>query len=518
MDHPVSYPCCILLWDIATVHGTIQRQCLPNQTALKGLYSTTINQVSGRFTRSGVVMITIRELVSNYAFVKTIFDALPCGLMVIDGEGLILTINSVMQDVFGIKADSVAGKPFGYALGCPTAIENPGSCGFISDCQICAVRELAVISISKNQKQKTNTSFTVSAKGQVRDIPLSIKVLPLIFAKKQFAILILEHLRSIDSTSMIEMRDGYRGILGDSVIMRELFETIKQIGQNDAHVLVQGESGTGKELVALALHKESLRTQKNFVPVNCGALPEGLLESELFGHVKGAFTGADRAKKGRFAVANGGTLFLDEVGELSPAIQVKFLRVLQNGCFEPVGSDRTTCVDVRIISATNSRLDKETKEGRFRKDLYYRLSVMPITVPPLRARKEDVPILCDYFLTEFSTNSWTQKVTMSPEVENILMNYSWPGNVRELRNVLEYASVRTTSDAITPADLPPNLNPFNPLKKTYKKKRKLKLTDAQVTEALEMAGSNKRDAAKILGVSRSTLYRFFDRNDDINSL
>jgi transcriptional regulator with PAS, ATPase and Fis domain len=139
-------------------------------------------------------MITIRELVSNYAFVKTIFDALPCGLMVIDGEGLILTINSVMQDVFGIKADSVAGKPFGYALGCPTAIENPGSCGFISDCQICAVRELAVISISKNQKQKTNTSFTVSAKGQVRDIPLSIKVLPLIFAKKQFAILILEHL------------------------------------------------------------------------------------------------------------------------------------------------------------------------------------------------------------------------------------------------------------------------------------------------------------------------------------
>jgi transcriptional regulator with PAS, ATPase and Fis domain len=462
-------------------------------------------------------MITIRELVSNYAFVKTILDALPCGLMVIDGKGLILTVNSLMQNIFGLKVDSAAGKPFGYALGCINAIENSDSCGFISDCQICAVRELAVTSISKNKKQKTNTTLAVSANGQVRDIPLSIRVLPFIFAQKQFAILILEHLRSSDSASAIEMRDGHREIIGDSAIMRELFETIKQIAQSDAHVLIQGESGTGKELVALDLHKESQRAHKHFVPVNCGALPEGLLESELFGHIKGAFTGADRAKKGRFAVANGGTLFLDEVGELSPAIQVKFLRVLQNGCFEPVGSDRTTCVDVRIISATNSRLDRETKKGRFRRDLYYRLSVMPITVPPLRARKEDIPILCDYFLTEFSRNSWTKKVTTSPEVKNILMNYFWPGNVRELRNVLQYASVRTTSDVITPADLPPNLDPFNPLKKTYKKKRKLKLTDSRVAEALEMAGGNKRDAAKILGVSRSTLYRFFDRNDDINS-
>ncbi|MGA9536562.1 MAG: sigma 54-interacting transcriptional regulator [Desulfobacterales bacterium] len=462
-------------------------------------------------------MITIRELVSNYAFVKTILDALPCGLMVIDGKGLILTVNSLMQNIFGLKVDSAAGKPFGYALGCINAIENSDSCGFISDCQICAVRELAVTSISKNKKQKTNTTLAVSANGQVRDIPLSIRVLPFIFAQKQFAILILEHLRSSDSASAIEMRDGHREIIGDSAIMRELFETIKQIAQSDAHVLIQGESGTGKELVALDLHKESQRAHKHFVPVNCGALPEGLLESELFGHIKGAFTGADRAKKGRFAVANGGTLFLDEVGELSPAIQVKFLRVLQNGCFEPVGSDRTTCVDVRIISATNSRLDRETKKGRFRRDLYYRLSVMPITVPPLRARKEDIPILCDYFLTEFSRNSWTKKVTTSPEVKNILMNYSWPGNVRELRNALQYASVRTTSDVITPADLPPNLDPFNPLKKTYKKKRKLKLTDSRVAEALEMAGGNKRDAAKILGVSRSTLYRFFDRNDDINS-
>ena len=456
-------------------------------------------------------MITIDELVSNYPFVKTIFDALPCGLIVIDGNGLILTVNALVQEVFGIKGDSATGKPFGYALGCLNAIESSISCGFISDCQICALRELAVTAISKNQKQKAQTTLVVSAHGQVRDIPLMIRVLPFAFAESRFAILIIEHLKSIDSAPATVTRKGYRGIIGESAAMKELFESIRQIAQIDAPVLIQGESGTGKELVALALHKESRRAQKNFVPVNCGALPEGLLESELFGHIKGAFTGADRAKKGRFAVADGGTLFLDEVGELSPAIQVKFLRVLQNGCFEPVGSDRTTCVDVRVISATNIRLGREAREGRFRQDLYYRLNVMPIRVPPLRARKEDIPLLCEYFMSEFSTNSWTPKVTLASEVVNILMNYSWPGNVRELRNVLQYACVRATSEVITPADLPPNLSPSDTSKMHYKRKRRLKLTDSRVDEALEMAQGNRQEAAKILGVSRSTLYRFFER-------
>jgi transcriptional regulator with PAS, ATPase and Fis domain len=306
-------------------------------------------------------------------------------------------------------------------------------------------------------------------------------------------------------------KKGYRGIIGESAVMRELFESIRQIAQSDAPVLIQGESGTGKELIALALHKESQRGQNNFVPVNCGALPEGLLESELFGHIKGAFTGANSAKRGRFAVANGGTLFLDEVGELSPSIQVKFLRVLENGCFEPVGSDHTSCVDVRVISATNTRLDRDAEQGRFRQDLYYRLSVMPIMVPPLRVRKEDIPLLCDHFLAEFSTDSWTQKAALSPEVEDILMNYSWPGNVRELRNVLQYATVRTTSEIITSADLPPHLGPSDAIKFHHKRKRSLKLTGSRVSEALNMAQGNRQKAAKILGVSRSTLYRYFER-------
>jgi transcriptional regulator with PAS, ATPase and Fis domain len=459
-------------------------------------------------------MITINELVSNYPFVKTIFDELPCGIIVIDGKGMILTVNALMEGVFGVETESSVGKPLGYALGCLNAVEDPLSCGSVSDCQACAVWNLAVTSISRNQKQKAQATLLVSANGQVRDMPLLIRVLPFAFSDNRFAILIIEKLKSIQSIPATETRKGYRGIIGESAVMKELFESIRQIAQSDAPVLIQGESGTGKELVALALHKESQRSQKNFVPVNCGALPEGLLESELFGHLKGAFTGANSAKKGRFSVADGGTLFLDEVGELSPAIQVKFLRVLQNGCFEPVGSDQTTCVDVRVVSATNTRLEIEAREGRFRRDLYYRLNVMPIMVPPLRARKEDIPLLCDHFLTGFAADSWSQKIEMSPEVEHNLMNYSWPGNVRELRNVLQYASVRTTSGVITPADLPPNLISFENHKMHYKKKRRLKLTKSQVTEALNIARGNRREAAKILGVSRSTLYRFFDSTED----
>ena len=454
------------------------------------------------------------RLVSDYPFVKTIFDALPCGLIVIDGKGIILTVNALMEGVFGIEGESSVGKPLGYALGCLNAVEGVVSCGSVSDCQACTVWNLAVSSISRNQKQKAQATLLVSANGQVRDWPLLIRVLPFAFSDKRFAILIIEHLKSIDSIPATATQKGFRGIIGESAVMKEIFGSIRQIAQSEAPVLIQGESGTGKELVALALHKESQRSQKNFVPVNCGALPEGLLESELFGHVKGAFTGASNPKKGRFSVADGGTLFLDEVGELSPAIQVKFLRVLQNGCFEPVGSDRTSCVNVRVVSATNTSLDIEAREGRFRQDLYYRLNVMPIMLPPLRARKEDIPLLCDHFLTGLAANTWSQKIEMSPEVEHILMNYSWPGNVRELRNALQYASVRATSEVITSADLPPNLISFENHKMNYKKKRRLKLKKSKVAEALKIAQGNRREAAKILGVSRSTLYRFFDSIED----
>ena len=211
--------------------------------------------------------------------------------------------------------------------------------------------------------------------------------------------------------------------------MIELFTDIRDVAQIDAPVLIQGESGVGKELAALALHKESTRSQKLFVPINCGALPEGLMESELFGHMKGSFTGAIYEKKGRFGIADGGTIFLDEISELNPAMQVKFLRVLENGTYEPVGSDQTIRVDVRIISATNRDLLKLVKKGDFREDLFYRICVLPMKIPPLRERKKDIPLLADHYLAKLSADNWRPKPVISNEALAVLINHNWPGKV-----------------------------------------------------------------------------------------
>ena len=275
---------------------------------------------------------------------------------------------------------------------------------------------------------------------------------------------------------------------------------------------IQGESGTGKELVALAIHKESSRVQGNFVPVNCGALPEGLLESELFGHVKGAFTGAHRDRKGRFELADGGTIFLDEVGELSPATQVKLLRVLQDGRFEPVGSEHTVRVNVRVISATNKRLEEEVVAERFREDLYYRLCVMPIIILPLRDRREDIPLLLENFIAKFSEETWGKKITISDAALSILRSHSWPGNVRELINMMKFALAKCHGQKIKPEHLPPTLH-VNMARLYISRQREPKLKSNAVVEALKEAKGNKCRAAEILGVSRSTLYRFFAKQE-----
>jgi transcriptional regulator with PAS, ATPase and Fis domain len=292
--------------------------------------------------------------------------------------------------------------------------------------------------------------------------------------------------------------------------MKELIDTIKQVARTDAAVLIQGESGTGKELVAVAIHEENPRAHKYFVPINCGALPEGLIETDLFGHVKGAFTGAIRDKKGRFELADGGTLFLDEVSELSPAMQVKLLRVLQDGCFERVGSEKTVRVNVRVVSATNKKLEEEVAAGRFRQDLYYRLCVMPIFIYPLRDRAGDVPLLVEHFLALYTEESFGRKVTLSPEAFSVLEAYSWPGNVRELENVLQFALAKCQGDVIEPDHLPPALDLS--LSRPFKRRRREpKLKAVDVAAALKKVGGNKRRAAEILGVSRSSLYRFFER-------
>lgn len=253
-----------------------------------------------------------------------------------------------------------------------------------------------------------------------------------------------------------QLKKKYRfeGLVGDSPAMQKLYEMIEKIADTESTVLITGESGTGKEMIAKTIHYSSSRSEAPFIPVNCAAIPKDLLESELFGHEKGAFTGALNTRIGRFELANKGTLFLDEVGELAPHLQVKLLRVLQEREFERVGGLKTIKVDVRILAATNRDLEKAVKEGRFREDLFYRLNVIPLTIPPLRERKEDIPLLLDHFTHEFARKRKRQPLRFSKGAMDALLSYDWPGNVRELRNLVERLTILVNSDVVEVSDLP----------------------------------------------------------------
>lgn len=256
-----------------------------------------------------------------------------------------------------------------------------------------------------------------------------------------------------------ELSEKYRidNIIGNSSQMQEIYKTIGRIAESKATVLVQGESGTGKELVANAVHYNSLRKNGPFIKMNCAALPETLLESELFGHEKGSFTGAVTARRGKFEAAHGGTIFLDEIGEMSPVLQSKLLRILQDQTFDRIGGNQSITVDVRVIAATNKNLEEEVKKGNFREDLYYRLNVVFIQIPPLRNRKEDIIPLIEYFLRKYSSEVKSETIGISKAVVDILLNYDWPGNVRELENVIERSVVFSGGKTIVPEHLPVTL-------------------------------------------------------------
>lgn len=304
-------------------------------------------------------------------------------------------------------------------------------------------------------------------------------------------------------------RFDFSRIIGKSKPMKDLFETLSLIAPSDATVLVCGESGTGKEIVANALHQNSPRSKRPFIKVSCAALPETLLESELFGHERGAFTGAISRKEGRFQLANGGTIFLDEVSEMNPTTQVKLLRVLQEREFEPLGSTRTISVDIRVIAATNKNLEEEVKEGNFRDDLFYRLNVVPIEVPPLRSRKEDIPLLAKHFLNVYGEKSQTSIKGFLPRTMDLMMRYDWPGNIRELENAVERAVLLCRDEYISPEDLPV------PVQKTEGEGQArvsvppgmtLKEVEKEViVQTLEETGGNRTQTARILGISRKTL-------------
>jgi transcriptional regulator with PAS, ATPase and Fis domain len=284
------------------------------------------------------------------------------------------------------------------------------------------------------------------------------------------------------------------------------------VSSYDYPVHIFGETGTGKELVAKAIHNESRRKDHPFIPINCGALPSELIESELFGHEKGAFTGAVREKRGRFELAEGGTLFLDEITDLPKPVQVKLLRCLQEGMIEKVGSEKSIKTNVRIISASNLDLKNEVVNNHFREDLYYRLNVIPIEVPPLRSRTNDIPLLCNHFLEKIYLENKDVRHTLSKEALTAIMDHDWPGNVRELENAIKYAVVKCQSDTIQLADLPKEVSRIRGSIDRFGIPNKLQ--KQAVIDALRDSKGSKVKAAKLLGVGRATLYRYFERHPE----
>ena len=307
------------------------------------------------------------------------------------------------------------------------------------------------------------------------------------------------------------------GMVGRSPSMIELYKEIARVAPTKSTVLVLGESGTGKELIARAIHQYSPRINQNFVPINCGALTESLLESELFGHTRGSFTGANADRKGFWEEAEGGTLFLDEIGETSPAMQVKLLRALQENEIRRVGSSRSIKVNARIIAATNRNLETEVKNGNFREDLFYRLSVVTLNVPPLRERRTDIPLLADRFLGKASENAGKTRLKLSPEALNILISYDWQGNVRELEATIEHAALRSRGTEIKTDDLPEKLCLAKPQKlrnfdNLFEDLPSLdELEKRYLQHLLQQTKGNRTRAAEILGVDRRTLYRMAAR-------
>lgn len=313
-----------------------------------------------------------------------------------------------------------------------------------------------------------------------------------------------------------DQRCGWGNIVGRDYRMQKMFDLIENVCDTRTTVLVLGESGTGKTMTARAIHQMSNRRDKPFVEVACGALPDSLLESELFGHVAGAFTGANHDKVGKFLQANGGTIFLDEIGTASQSLQVKLLRVLQDREFEPVGSTRTQKVDVRMILATNLDLEQAVRKGEFRQDLYYRINVVSLTQPPLRERASDIPLLADHYLNEFVKQTGKRITGFSRDAVDLLQRYNWPGNVRELINVVERAVVLTRNTIIQPSDFPEALRrenvfeefsgrgsvPANHLKSALASPEKQLIIDA-----LEACGWNRQETADSLGINRTTLYK-----------
>ena len=422
---------------------------------------------------------------------EAIFDSVADAIVAVDLQLRIINLNRAAAELAGLSRLDAGGDSCLDAFG----LDREGDVGRL---------------LSEHREAGGVATQITGANGSRYHLLASTCVLRDDTGREQGMILVLR-----DVTELEAMRDhlagrrAFHGLVGRNRRMQGIYELVEQLADSDATVLVYGESGTGKELVAAAIHTSSHRANGPFVKVNCSALSESLLESELFGHVKGAFTGAIRDRVGRFEQADGGTIFLDEIGDLSAEVQVKLLRVLQEHEIERVGSGRTVAVDCRVIAATHRDLRRAIAEGRFREDLYYRLNVMPIEVPPLRERAEDIPLLVDHFVDTFRVRTGRPIHHVSDEALDALMAYSWPGNVRELQNAIEHAFIRCRSEVLVPDCLPPQLTSPAPPPAIPAVDRPSVAADERqdLVAALESSHWNRGEAARHLGMHRTTLWR-----------
>lgn len=441
----------------------------------------------------------------NPHLLSTMIDAIADGVFTVDAKGTIVAWSVGAARITGYTSEDTVGKSCHLLEGqnckgfskLTEFLDNPspypwGICN--QECKVLGKdgRELYLfgnVSVLRDEK-----GIVVGAVGTFTDLT------SFVLANEKIQVL-EEQTRS---------RDAFQKMVGKSPMMQEVFRRLRLAAQGDVTVLLTGESGTGKELAARAIHALSGRSDRQFFAINCSAIPETLLESELFGHVKGAFTGAVRDKVGVFQAADGGTLFLDEIGDTSQLLQLKLLRVLQEGEIRRVGDDKGMKVNVRLITATNRDLKNLLATGAMREDFYYRIRVFEIILPPLRERREDIPLLVHHFISEGSKTHRHPVTDIAKDAMQHLMNYSWPGNIRELKNAVEHAFVTVSDDVLTILDLPPELRTYQP---AFNGSAVPALTSEQIeerrsiVEALERANGSKTQAAKLLGVSRVTLWK-----------
>ena len=434
---------------------------------------------------------------------KTVVDTIKEGIIIVNREGTIVAVNNAIAGLLGYKNGELIGKP--------CSVLDCNVCNIVRDqsgrhwCTLFKAGEIKMKHCTMKKKNREpfhllkNASLLHDEDGAVIGAVETLTDITEIIEKDNQIEEFRRELRS---------KDGFHGLLGVSPSMTRVFDLITNAARSDAPVIIFGESGTGKELAAEAIHENGPRKGKSFIKVNCAALSETLLESELFGHVKGAYTGAYRDREGRFEAAQGGDIFLDEIGDLPISTQVKLLRVLEGKVIERVGDHRPIPIDVRIISATNKDLRGLVDKGLFREDLFFRINVIPVHLPPLRERREDIPLLAEAFFRRIKLKSGKPIQGISKETMEVLMGYDWPGNVRELRSVFEYAFVTCPESLIQPHHLPsgfyqgsrmitpPERAPVNP----KDKKRQ------ELLEALKQAKGNQSEAARILGVSRVTIW------------